>query len=224
MAYVNVAEWKPDQVTEWLKGLDTIVLPYIQSFLNNRITGQQILGFGPSDLELLGIKKIGHQEIILEGIEHLRSIHYELDRENLQLLALRLSCLSHSLHNELNQSHSESQRLTTQILADIANIVTCVKPLISWLDRPGFSGQLEYTETRSQVLSLGLRMAICGQRDRFAEAPVIDMRDASSKLAKLTDSIVQDMTDPLILQPASLELATVKKRSSDDLVSTISAF
>lgn len=61
--------------------------------------------------------------------------HYELDRENLQLLAMRLSCLSHSLHNELCQSHTESQRLTTQILADIANIVTCVKPLIAWLDR-----------------------------------------------------------------------------------------
>ncbi|CAB0007571.1 unnamed protein product [Nesidiocoris tenuis] len=232
MAYVNVAEWKPDQVTEWLKGLDSTILPYIQSFLNNRISGQQILGFGPSDLEHLGIQKIGHQEVILEGIEHLRNInsndiigrangisleHYELDRENLQLLAMRLSCLSHSLHSELCQSHAESQRLTTQILADIANIVTCVKPLIAWLDRPGFSGLLEYKEVRSEVLKLGLRMAICGQRDRFTEAPVTDMKDASSKLAKLTDSIVQEMTDPLILQPASLELATIKKRSSDDL-------
>lgn len=62
-------------------------------------------------------------------------------------------------------------------------------------------------------------MATCGQRDRFAETPVTDMKDASAKLAKLADSVVQEMTDPLILQPASLDLATVKKRSSDDLVS-----
>ncbi|KAK9503331.1 hypothetical protein O3M35_011928 [Rhynocoris fuscipes] len=217
MAYVNVAEWKPDQVTEWLKGLDNSVLGYIHSFLNNQVNGQQLLSFGPNDLDHLGIYKIGHQEIILEGIEHLRNIHYELDRENLQLLAMRLSCLARSLHNELCHSHTDAQRLSTQILADIATIVSSVKPLIAWLDRPGFSGQLEYQATRSEVLKLALRMATCGQRDRFAETPVSDMKDASAKLAKLADSIVQEMTDPLILQPASLDLATVKKRSSDDL-------
>ncbi|KAL1131482.1 hypothetical protein AAG570_011099 [Ranatra chinensis] len=217
MAYVNVAGWKLDQVTDWLKGLDNAISPYIQSFLNNHVTGQQILSFRPDDLEHLGIFKIGHQEIILEGVEHLRNIHYELDRENLQFLAMRLSCLTHSLHNELSHSHTDSQRLSTQILADIANIVTAVKPLIAWLDRPGFSGELEYTVARSEILSLALRMATCGQRDRFAETPVTDMKDASAKLAKLADSIIQEMTDPLILQPASLDLATIKKRSSEDL-------
>ncbi|XP_073989557.1 connector enhancer of ksr isoform X3 [Rhodnius prolixus] len=217
MAYVNVAEWKPDQVTEWLKGLDNSVLGYIHSFLNNQVSGQQLLSFGTNDLEHLGVYKIGHQEIILEGIEYLRNIHYELDRENLQLLAMRLSCLAHSLHSELCHSHTDAQRLSTQILADIATIVSSVKPLIAWLDRPGFSGQLEYQSTRSEVLKLALRMATCGQRDRFAETPVTDMKDASAKLAKLADSVVQEMTDPLILQPASLDLATVKKRSSDDL-------
>ncbi|XP_014260560.1 connector enhancer of kinase suppressor of ras 2 isoform X2 [Cimex lectularius] len=217
MAYVNVAEWKTDQVTDWLKGLDNSILLYIQSFSNNRVNGQQLLGFGPDDLEHLGIYKIGHQEIILEGIEHLRSIHYELDRENLQLLAMRLSCLAHSLHNELCHSHTEMERLSTQILADIATIVTNVKPLIAWLDRPGFSGQLQYNTTRCEVLKLALRMATCGQRDRFAEAPVSDMKDASAQLGKLADTIIQEITDPLILQPASLDLATVKKRSSDDL-------
>ena len=38
------------------------------------MTGQQLLSFRPDDLELLGITKIGHQEIILEGVEHLRNI------------------------------------------------------------------------------------------------------------------------------------------------------
>lgn len=61
-------------------------------------------------------------------------------------------------------------------------------------------------------------MATCGQRDRFVEAPVSEMKTASAQLAKLADSIVQEMSDPLILQPASLDLATIKKRSSDDLV------
>jgi connector enhancer of kinase suppressor of Ras 2 len=60
--------------------------------------------------------------------------HYELDRENLQLLALRLSCRAHSLHNELCQE-TDSQPVSTQTLADVANVITAVKPLVCWLDR-----------------------------------------------------------------------------------------
>lgn len=36
----------------------------------------------------------------------------------------------------------------------------------------------------------------------------------------MADSIIQDIVDPLILQPASLDLATLKKRAGDDLVSS----
>lgn len=60
--------------------------------------------------------------------------HYELDRENLQLLALRLSCRAHSLHNELCQE-TDSRPVSTQTLADVANVITAVKPLVCWLDR-----------------------------------------------------------------------------------------
>lgn len=60
--------------------------------------------------------------------------HYELDRENLQLLALRLSCAAHSLYNEI-RDQAESSSVPTQIMADVANVVNTVKPLVSWLDR-----------------------------------------------------------------------------------------
>lgn len=85
--------------------------------------------------------------------------------------------------------------------------------------RPPFSGQLEYSARKSELLSLSLEMATCGQRDRFAERPVEEIRTSSGRLAVLADSIIQDIQDPLLLQPASLELVTLKKRSSDDLVS-----
>lgn len=62
-------------------------------------------------------------------------------------------------------------------------------------------------------------MATCAQRDRFAERPVAEIRTCSSKLAKLADSIIQDISDPMLLQPATLDLATIKKRVGEDLVS-----
>lgn len=37
----------------------------------------------------------------------------------------------------------------------------------------------------------------------------------ADKLAKVADYIIQDVSDPMVLQPASLDLVTLKKRESD---------
>lgn len=216
MAYVNVAEWKTEQVCEWLKGLDNSVLPYVHSFMNHSVNGQQLLSLRSEDLEHLGVLKLGHQEIILEAVEYLRNFHYELDRENLQLLALRLSCQAHSLYNELSRQ-TDSKPVTTQTLSDVASVVMTVKPLVRWLDRPPFSGQLEYNDKKAELMKLALEMATCAQRDRFAEKPIEEIRSTCEQLAKLADYIIQDVLDPMILQPVTLDLATLKKRPGDEL-------
>lgn len=199
-------------------GLDNSILPYVHSFMNHSVNGQQLLSLRPEDLEYLGVLKLGHQEIILEAVEYLRNFHYELDRENLQLLALRLSCQAHSLHNELSRQ-TDSKPVTTQTLSDVASVVMAVKPLVRWLDRPPFSGQLEYNDKKAELMKLSLEMATCAQRDRFAERPIEKIRTTCGQLARLADYIIQDIVDPMILQPASLDLATLKKKSGDDLVS-----
>ncbi|XP_015121433.1 uncharacterized protein LOC107044159 isoform X2 [Diachasma alloeum] len=196
--------------------LDISVLPYVHSFTNNKVNGQQLLSLRPEDLEQLGVLKVGHQEIILEAVEYLRNFHYELDRENLQLLALRLSCQAHSLHNELSRQ-TDSKPVTTQTLSDVVGVVTSVKPLVRWLDKPPFSGQLEYADKKTLLLKLSIEMATCAQRDRFAEKPIEEIRTTCGQLAQLADYIIQDISDPMILQPASLDLATLKKKPGDDL-------
>lgn len=179
-----------------------------------------MLNLRPEDLEQLGVLKLGHQEIILEAVEYLRNFHYELDRENLQLLALRLSCQAHSLHNELSRQ-TGSKPVTTQTLSDVVAVIMSVKPLVRWLDRPPFSGQLEYNDKKTQLLKLSIEMATCAQRDRFAEKPIEEIRTTCGELATLADYIIQDISDPMILQPASLDLATLKKRPGDDLVNIL---
>lgn len=46
---------------------------YIKAFANNQINGNQLLSLRPYELEELGIISIGHQEVILEAVEHLRN-------------------------------------------------------------------------------------------------------------------------------------------------------
>lgn len=58
-------------------------------------------------------------------------------------------------------------------------------------------------------------MATCAQRDRFAEQPVAEIRTICHDLAQLADNIIQEISDPMLLQPASLDLATLKKKENE---------
>ncbi|XP_023292521.2 uncharacterized protein LOC111675892 [Lucilia cuprina] len=214
MAYINVAEWSPDQVTDWIKGLDDSMYNYVYSFINNGVGGHQLLNIRPYELEQLGMHSIGHQEIVLEAVENLRNFHYNLDKENLQFMALHVATAARSLHRLLALK-SGSSMIETQILNDITRTIAKIKPLIGWLDRSPFQGQFQFTEICRKMLRLGLEMATIAQRERFVENPVEQIRTTAVTLERLADYIIQDITDPMLLQPASLNLVTLKKRESE---------
>uniref|UniRef100_A0A1A9WNI7 Connector enhancer of kinase suppressor of ras n=1 Tax=Glossina brevipalpis TaxID=37001 RepID=A0A1A9WNI7_9MUSC len=214
MAYINVAEWSPDQVTDWLKGLDDSMYSYVYSFANNEVEGRQLLNIRPYELEQLGMLSIGHQEIVLEAVENLRNFHYNLDKENLQFMALHVATAARSLHSQL-ASQCGATVIETQILSDITRTIATIKPLIGWLDRSPFQGQFQFTEICRKMLRLGLEMATTAQRERFVENPVEKIRGTAKTLELLANYIIQDITDPMLLQPASLNLVTLKKRESE---------
>ncbi|XP_060838603.1 uncharacterized protein LOC132920327 [Rhopalosiphum padi] len=217
MAYVNVADWKSDQVADWLKGLDSVIIPYIKYFIDTDVNGQKLLDMQPNDLDKIGVQKIGHQELILEAVDLLRNFHYELDKENVQLLALRLSCSAHSLYKDIKQNYLNSTQVPTKILTDVANTVAALKPLVNWLNRPPFCGQPHYISMKNNLLKLALEIVTSGQRDRFAENPVENIFEIAKQLAQHADHVIQESQDSLILQPASLDVATLKKRSGESL-------
>lgn len=65
---------------------------------------------------------------------------------------------------------------------------------------------------------MALEIVTSGQRDRFAENPVENIYEVAKQLAQIADHIIQDSQDSLILQPATLDVATLKKRSGESLV------
>lgn len=65
------------------------------------------------------------------------------------------------------------------------------------------------------MLRLGLELATVAQRDRFSQNPIKQIINLAEKLSKLSDYIIQDITDPMLLQPAYLDLVTLKKRESE---------
>jgi len=103
MAFINVAEWTPRHVVQYLQGLERCIQPYVQFFFDNQINGTRLLSLTYEDLERIHITKIGHQEIIQDSIDLLRHLHYNSSSENLQSLALKLGCKSRSLYNYLKK-------------------------------------------------------------------------------------------------------------------------
>lgn len=140
--------------------------------------------------------------------------HYNLDKENLQYLALQVSTAARCLYKQLEQNR-ENEALDTDALMDITRTLAKIKTLICWLDRPPFKGHQQYQEIRKKMLTLGREMAISAQRDRFAFKPVEQIIQNGEILAKLCDYIIQVISDPLLLQPVSLIMVTLKKKESE---------
>uniref|UniRef100_T1IM37 Connector enhancer of kinase suppressor of ras 2 n=1 Tax=Strigamia maritima TaxID=126957 RepID=T1IM37_STRMM len=207
MASVNISEWGPEQVAEWLRGLDDAILPYVHFFLNNAVTGHHLLMLSAEDLPHLNVTKLGHQDLIVEAVDLLRHFHYSLDTENLQSLSLKLSCKARSLYNDLKQD-GKQERVTTPILSTVANILVSVKCLVSWLDRNPFLGQKQYAAIKNLLLHLSIELATNAVRDRFAEKPIDVIKNCCLRVSDICDKIIQESQDPLIIQPASIDVAT----------------
>ncbi|RWS28732.1 uncharacterized protein B4U80_06826 [Leptotrombidium deliense] len=219
MAFINVAEWSPDNVNDWLKGLDDCILPYVHFFINNNINGCRLLLLSSDDLEKLNVKKIGHQEIILDGVDLLKQLHYNFTSETLQSLALRLGCKSRSLYNQLKQDqlNTSSDRISAKTLSAVCDILTSVKAFISWIDTYPFEGQDQYAAVRKSLLKISIELAWTSQRDQFVEKPNDVIMKDSVTLADLCDKILQDLMDPLAIQPAYLDVVTIRKKPTEEV-------
>ncbi|XP_047521014.1 uncharacterized protein LOC125060256 isoform X2 [Pieris napi] len=206
---LNIAEWSPDQVSEWMLGLGPMVSQYSPEFIKKGVNGAKLLTLRCDDLEYLGIQVIGHQELLLEAVEHLRNFHYEISRECVQQLALRVSAAAASLARALR--HHADTRLETHSLADVARTVHAVKPLVCWLDRWPLCSGAPLAERKAALLKLSLEAATCAQRDRFAEQPARAVAAAAAAAAAVADYIIQDVSDPLILQPSWVDTVTLRQ-------------
>lgn len=163
-------------------GLDDSILPYVAFFLNNNVNGCRLLLLSSDDLESLNVNKIGHQELILEGVDLLRHLHYNSSSDTLQSQALRLGCKARSLYNQLKHDEHEpceigpngkqqQERVSTNTLSGVSDILVSVKSLISWIDRYPFCSLDEYTPVRKTVLRHSIELASTAQRDQFVDQP-----------------------------------------------------
>ncbi|KAK7500180.1 hypothetical protein BaRGS_00008727 [Batillaria attramentaria] len=231
MQHIQFENWTPQGVADWLQGLDESVAQYVHMFLDHDVDGKKLMMLNHADLEKIGINKLGHQELVLEAVDLLRSLRYTLDTENLQSLALQLGCKARNLvaeiqvhqgendQNRANMHRGEShrKRLSITVLSYVADLLTTLKTLVFWLDRAPFEGIYDICRLRNSVVKIGLDLVTVTQRESSYVDPQETITKSCRMLIEYCEGLVRDTKDPLVIQPAALELATIRKKQGEEL-------
>ncbi|XP_056413432.1 connector enhancer of kinase suppressor of ras 1 [Hyla sarda] len=214
-----ISSWSPDTVRGYLQGLDPSVQQY--PFQGWTITGQDLLDLSPQRLDALGVWSIGHQEVFLEAVEQLCTLHYELHSETLRSLTDKLYRVSqilcsHILRKASSVSPSLALSPTQKQLACIIDIVSSARGLFSWLNRYLFTRLNDYSASRD-VIALCVELAEVLHKDW--SDPLIENRILAicESICGICRSILNCSPESLLSQTATLERVQIYPESSSSL-------
>ncbi|KAM9369796.1 LOW QUALITY PROTEIN: connector enhancer of kinase suppressor of ras 1 [Phaethornis superciliosus] len=148
-----VSAWGPGQAAAWLRGLDAALQGY--PFEAWGLAGPDLLGLSAGGLEALGVRSLGHQELLLEAVEQLRALDEGLASTSLRTLTERLRELAlgtQSLVLGGPPMGDDPLPPPLTLLAHVVDLVGAAKGLFLWLNRYLFSTLNDFSASRDIVL------------------------------------------------------------------------
>uniref|UniRef100_A0A8B9PVK9 Connector enhancer of kinase suppressor of Ras 1 n=1 Tax=Apteryx owenii TaxID=8824 RepID=A0A8B9PVK9_APTOW len=147
-----VGAWSPAQAAAWLRGLDAAVQGY--PFEAWGLPGAAVLRLSAGALEALGVRRVGHQELLLEAVEQLRALVSPLASTSLRTLTEKLrelACRAQALALGERSAGATPRPPSLDLLACVVDLVGAAKGLFSWLNRYLFSTLNDYSASRDIV-------------------------------------------------------------------------
>ncbi|KAM9245191.1 LOW QUALITY PROTEIN: connector enhancer of kinase suppressor of ras 1 [Dugong dugon] len=132
-----VATWTPGKVAAWLRGLDDSLQDY--PFEDWELPGKYLLQLCPRSLEALAVWPLGHQELILDGVEQLRALSSGLQTDNLQSLTEGLLVATHTFQSLVEGRLGACAETPADVLSMAVELVHEAHNLLFWLNRYLFS-------------------------------------------------------------------------------------
>ncbi|XP_060114390.1 connector enhancer of kinase suppressor of ras 1 [Heteronotia binoei] len=215
-----ISTWTPKIVVAWLTGLDPALQDYPLEMWN--LNGKQLLRLSYRDLEDLGMSCIGHQELLLEAVEQLCVLNYELETSNLRTLTEKLQgvvqtiwafILSHRKVSTYNGDAVEKPSLA--LLACVVELIGAAKGLFLWLNRYLFSHLNDYSASRDIIW-------LCGDLAEIIqkECTVSEREDRILLIGKHISGICEHILSyspaNLLNQTAVLETVTLEQADPED--------
>uniref|UniRef100_A0A3B5KRK2 Uncharacterized protein n=1 Tax=Xiphophorus couchianus TaxID=32473 RepID=A0A3B5KRK2_9TELE len=207
-----VSGWSPQQVEDWMRGLDDSLQPYVATFRQQRVGGQQLLRLGHQDLLALGVARVGHQELVLEAVDLLCSLNYGVESDCLKTLVGKMRAAHRNLSGAVTQrrknpayQNKNSHQPSNQFLSAVVELIAAAKSLLGWLDRSPVTSPSDFTATRSTIIQLGLELTSTVQKDCSVFQMEEKILEVSQALNSVCEKTVQATSDPSNTEPSCLE-------------------
>uniref|UniRef100_UPI00398E72E1 connector enhancer of kinase suppressor of ras 1-like isoform X2 n=1 Tax=Pristiophorus japonicus TaxID=55135 RepID=UPI00398E72E1 len=198
--------WSPRRVSVWLQGLESSVQKY--PFDQWQVNGEQLLRLSQQDLEELGVKRIGHQELILEAVELLCALTYDLETENLKILMEKLRAVSGTLQSFIVSRRKVSpgpQRSSGDLLVSVIDLLQTTKAIFSWLNRYPFICIINYSTMKKEIIRLCMELAETIHKERSQTEKENRILSICRELSSFCENMVMGSPDVLVNQCACLE-------------------
>uniref|UniRef100_A0AAY4A9L2 Connector enhancer of kinase suppressor of Ras 1 n=1 Tax=Denticeps clupeoides TaxID=299321 RepID=A0AAY4A9L2_9TELE len=205
----SIASWSAERVGDWFHGLDSPLQQYC--FSEWKLTGMDLLQLTSTDLEQLGVHKIGHQELIMEAVEKLCALAYNMKGENLRSLTEKLHAVSHSLQLELQgrwrvksyNGHS-TNKLPLGVLYLVLDIISSAKGLLALLNRHQLAQPSGYAASKS-VVTLCRDLGAAVQKETTAYEKEKDLISICRQLMVVCEEILSNSPEDVLSHTSQLE-------------------
>ncbi|XP_030642677.1 connector enhancer of kinase suppressor of ras 1 [Chanos chanos] len=204
-----ITSWSAERVSGWLKGLDAPLQQY--PFEEWQLSGMDLLQLSSQDLERLGVRKIGHQELILEAVEKLCALTYGMGGENLRSLTEKLQAVARSLQMGI-QSHwrvntydgQSATKLPAKVLQAVLELITAAKGLFSLLNRYQYA-QLNGCTASRNIITLCQDLGTTVHKEITVFEKEKDIISICRQLVAVCDEILSSSPESLLNHTAQLE-------------------
>ncbi|XP_044025003.1 connector enhancer of kinase suppressor of ras 3 [Siniperca chuatsi] len=207
-----VSKWTPQQVVDWMRGLDDSLQQYIPSFQQQQVDGEKLLRMSHQELLPLGVSRVGHQELVLEAVDLLCALNYGVESDNLKTLVGKMRVAHHNLSSAVSQRrknpayHSKiSHQPSNEFLTAVVELIGAAKSLLGWLDRTSLTSANDFTSTKSRIIQLCLELTSTVQKDCTVYEIEEKILEVSRALNGICEKTVQAASDPLKSEMACLE-------------------
>ncbi|XP_044185752.1 connector enhancer of kinase suppressor of ras 3 [Thunnus albacares] len=198
----SVTKWSPQQVVDWMRGLDDSLQQYIPSFQRQQVDGEKLLRMSHQELLSLGVSRVGHQELVLEAVDLLCALNSGLESDNLKTLVGKMRVAHHNLSSAVSQRrknpayHSKtSHQPSNEFLTAVVELIGAAKSLLAWLDRTPLTGANDFTSTKSRIIQLCLELTSTVQKDCTVyemEEKILEVSRALNGICEKTAKVTSD--------------------------------
>ncbi|OWK12801.1 CNKSR1 [Cervus elaphus hippelaphus] len=208
LAMEPVATWTPRKVAAWLRGLDDSLQDYC--FEDWELPGKYLLQLCPRSLEALTVCPLGHQEIILEGVEQLRALSAGLQSENLRSLTEGLLEGTRAFQSLVRGHLGGCAEPPADVLGAAVQLVHEARSLLFWLNRYLFSHLNDF----SSCQAIG---ELCGELGQALQEDC-PPAEKESKVLRISSHVAEICCNILSCCPEELleQKAVLKRVPLDD--------